>query len=77
MRHPTVNVGLYSGGAFVSSSTNEDQIQFTYEIMLMQTSVWNGAANKWQWILWPNKQLSPYFLNDTPSSRRPWLFRKE
>jgi hypothetical protein len=20
---------------------------------------------------------SPYFLNDTPSSRRPWLFRKE
>jgi hypothetical protein len=57
---------------------NEDHpILQSYVDTVMQGCLeWGGEQMAMDFVATTNN-WSPYFLNDTPSSRRPWLFRKE
>jgi hypothetical protein len=57
---------------------NEDHpILQSYVDTVMQGCLeWGGEQMAMEFVA-TTSNWSPYFLNDTPSSRRPWLFRKE
>jgi hypothetical protein len=57
---------------------NEDHpILQSYVDTVMQGCLeWGGEEMAMEFVA-TTSNWSPYFLNDTPSSRRPWLFRKE
>jgi hypothetical protein len=57
---------------------NEDHpILQSYVDTVMQGCLeWGGEQMAMDFVA-TTSNWSPYFLNDTPSSRRPWLFRKE
>ena len=60
------------------AEANEDHpILQSYVDTVMQGCLeWGGERMAKKFVATTN-HWSPYFLNDTPSSRRPWLFRKE
>jgi hypothetical protein len=70
-RHPTVKCGF-----IFSVPRVENRITHLQPMLhLMQCVLeWGGEQMAMDFV--HNKQLSPYFLKHTPSSRRPWLFRK-
>jgi hypothetical protein len=60
------------------AEANEDHpILQSYVDTVMQGCLeWGGEQMAMEFVA-TTSNWSPYFLNDTPSSRRPWLFRKE
>jgi hypothetical protein len=60
------------------AEANEDHpILQSYVDTVMQGCLeWGGKEMAQEFVL-TTFDWSPYFLNDTPSSRRPWLFRKD
>lgn len=60
------------------AESNEDHpILQSYVDTVMQGCLhWGGPEMAEEFVV-TTDSWSPYFLNDTPSSRRPWLFRKE
>lgn len=57
---------------------NEDHpiLQSYVDTVLQGCLEWGGTQMAKDFVA-TTSNWSPYFLNDTPSSRRPWLFRKE
>lgn len=55
---------------------NHPLLQSYVDTVLQGCLEWGGEAMAEQFLL-TTGGWSAYFLNDTPSSRRPWLFRKE
>ena len=57
---------------------NEDHpiLQSYVDTVLQGCLEWGGEHMAKEFVE-TTTQWSPYFLNDTPSSRRPWLYRKE
>ena len=55
---------------------NHPLLQSYVDTVLQGCLEWGGEAMAEQFIV-TTGSWSAYFLNDTPSSRRPWLFRKQ
>jgi hypothetical protein len=75
---PHEKVWVYIPQPSYCAEANEDHpiLQSYVDTVLQGCLEWGGedmaadfVASTYNW--------SPFFLNDTPSSRRPWLFRKE
>lgn len=60
------------------AEANEDHpiLQSYVDTVIQGCLQWGGEEMAEQFVV-TTYCWSPYFLNDTPSSRRPWLFRKE
>jgi len=76
--HKDEKIWLYVPQASSCAESNEDHpILQSYVDTVMQGCLeWGGEEMASQFVA-TTCSWSPYFLNDTPSSRRPWLFRKE
>lgn len=55
---------------------NHPLLQSYVDTVMQGCLEWGGQIMAQEFVS-TTVQWSPYFLNDTPSSRRPWLFRKE
>lgn len=55
---------------------NHPLLQSYVDTVLQGCLEWGGEAMGIDFVL-STESWSPFFLNDTPSSRRPWLFRKD
>ncbi|GAX23896.1 hypothetical protein FisN_20Hh102 [Fistulifera solaris] len=55
---------------------NHPLLQSYVDTVMQGCLEWGGQPMAREFVA-TTVQWSPYFLNDTPSSRRPWLFRKE
>jgi len=75
---PAERIWVYVPQESFYAEANEDHpILQSYVDTVMQGCLeWGGTQMAMEFIS-TTTSWSPYFLNDTPSSRRPWLFRKE
>lgn len=75
---PREKVWVYVPQESFCAEANEDHpILQSYVDTVMQGCLeWGGEEMAREFVA-TTSNWSPYFLNDTPSSRRPWLFRKE
>jgi hypothetical protein len=63
--------------AYCAEASEDHPILQSYVDTVMQGCLeWGGEQMAMEFVATTSKR-SPYFLSDTPSSRRPWLFRKE
>jgi len=75
---PNDNIWLYVPlpGHTHYADENHPLLQSYVDTVLQGCLEWGGQSMAEQFIL-STGGWSEYFLNDTPSSRRPWLYRKE
>ena len=75
---PTDRIWLYTPlpGQTHAADETHPLLQSYVDTVLQGCLSWGGPPMAEQFIL-TTEGWSTYFLNDTPSSRRPWLFRKE
>eukprot|EP00588_Corethron_pennatum_P012599 CAMPEP_0194276572 /NCGR_PEP_ID=MMETSP0169-20130528/9126_1 /TAXON_ID=218684 /ORGANISM="Corethron pennatum, Strain L29A3" /LENGTH=1199 /DNA_ID=CAMNT_0039020315 /DNA_START=42 /DNA_END=3641 /DNA_ORIENTATION=+ len=75
---PTEKVWVYVPQASFRCEANEEYpILQSYVDTVMQGCLSWGGEDMAKSFVATTAGWSPYFLNDTPSSRRPWLFRRE
>lgn len=75
---PNTNIWLYVPlpSQTMSADENHPLLQSYVDTVLQGCLEWGGEAMAEQFIV-STGGWSTYYLNDTPSSRRPWLFRKQ
>jgi hypothetical protein len=76
--HSNTNVWLYVPipSQTMNADENHPLLQSYVDTVLQGCLEWGGEAMAEQFIV-STDGWSTYYLNDTPSSRRPWLFRKQ
>ena len=76
--HSNTNVWLYVPlpSQTMTADENHPLLQSYVDTVLQGCLEWGGEAMAENFIV-STDGWSSYYLNDTPSSRRPWLFRKQ